>query len=100
MERKNDKKNILIIFLLIVVFAMSVGFALLGSELKVTATGTIAGDWDVHFVNETLTPQEKTDGAKVITAILDTSNLEITLNTSFEKPGDKLKYTFNFILYN
>lgn len=94
MERKNDKKNILIIFLLIVVFAMSVGFALLGSELKVTATGTIAGDWDVHFVNETFIPKEKTDGAKVITAVLDSSNLEITLNASFEKPGDKLKYTF------
>ena len=62
MGRTNDKKNILIIFLLVIIFVMSVGFALLGSNLKVTATGTVSGDWDVHFVSETFEPITKTDG--------------------------------------
>lgn len=94
MERKNDKKNILIIFLLLVVFIMSVGFALLGSNLEVTATGTIAGDWSVKFANEPITPITKTSGVKEVSTQLDTNALKITLNTTFEKPGDKITYEF------
>ena len=44
------RKNFLIVFLLIIVLVMSVGFALLGSNLEVSATGTVAGDWSVRFV--------------------------------------------------
>lgn len=94
MERRNDKKNILIVFLLVIVFVMSVGFALLGSNLEVVATGTIAGDWDVHFVSETFEPITKTEGVKVVTAQLDSKALNITLNTTFEKPGDTITYEF------
>ena len=94
MERKNDKKNILIIFLLIIVFIMSVGFALLGSNVEESATGTVAGDWGVRFANEAIEPITKTDGVKVLTAQLDSNALKITLNTTFEKPGDKITYEF------
>lgn len=94
MGRTNDKKNILIIFLLVIIFVMSVGFALLGSNLKVTATGTVSGDWDVHFVSETFEPITKTDGVKVLTAQLDSNKLSLTLNTTFEKPGDIIEYQF------
>ena len=94
MERKNDKKNIVIVFLLVIVFVMSVGFALLGSTLELEATGTISGDWNVHFVNETFEPITKTDGVKVLTAQLDSNALKLTLNTTFEKPGDKITYEF------
>ena len=94
MERNNDKKNIIIVFLLVIVFVMSVGFALLGSNLEVEATGTVSGDQDVHFVSETFEPITKTDGVKVLTAQLDSNALKITLNTTFEKPGDKVTYEF------
>jgi len=94
MERKHDKKNILIVFLLVIVFIMSVGFALLGSNLEVEATGTVAGDWGVRFANEAIEPITKTDGVKVVTAQLDSTALKITLNTTFEKPGDKITYEF------
>lgn len=94
MERRKDKKNILIIFLLIIVFIMSVGFALLGSNLEVSATGTVAGDWGVRFANEAIEPINKTDGVKVVTAQLDSTALKITLNTTFEKPGDTVTYEF------
>ena len=92
MNRNNDKKNILIAFLLTIVFIMSVGFALLGSNLNIIATGTIAGDWSVHFTNEPIEPISKTEGVTVSTAQLDTNNLTVTLNTSFEKPGDTITY--------
>lgn len=92
MERKKDHKNAIIIFLLIIVLVMSVGFALLGSNLEVIATGTIAGEWGVRFKNETIEPISKTDGVSGVTAQLDTNALKVTINASFEKPGDSLTY--------
>ena len=87
----NDEFSITFTFLLIIIFVMSVGFALLGSNLKVTATGTVSGDWDVHFVSETFEPITKTDGVKVLTAQLDSNKLSLTLNTTFEKPIQKTR---------
>ena len=94
MSRKNDKRNIIIVFLLVIVLVMSVGFALLGSDLNVTATGTISGEWGVRFTNETLQPIIKTDGVTDLTAQVDTTAMKITLNAEFEKPGDKVVYEF------
>lgn len=92
MERKKDKKNILIIFLLVIVLLMSVGFALLSSELEVEATGTIAGDWAVKFKSGSLEQTNKTDGVSDVTAELDTNGLKVTLNATFTKPGDIVSY--------
>lgn len=92
MGRKKDKKNIIIVFLLIIVLVMSVGFALLSSELKVEATGTIAGDWSVKFKSGTLEQTNKTDGVSDVTAELDTNGLKVTLNATFAKPGDSVSY--------
>lgn len=92
MGREKDHKNAIIIFLLVIVLVMSVGFALLGSNLEVIATGTIAGEWGVHFKNETIEPISKTDGVSGVTSQLDTNALKLTLNASFEKPGDSLTY--------
>lgn len=92
MERKFDKKNILIIFLLVVVFVMSVGFALFNTELEVNATGTVSGDWGVRFVNKTLTPVNKTDGVQQVTAQINEDNVTATLDVTFEKPGDSITY--------
>lgn len=92
MERKKDKKNILIGFLLVIVLLMSVGFALLSSELEVVATGTIAGDWAVKFKSGSLEQTNKTDGISDVTAELDTNGLKVTLNATFAKPGDSVSY--------
>ena len=71
---------------------MSVGFALLSSELEVEATGTIAGDWSVKFKSGTLEQTNKTDGVSDVTAELDTNGLKVTLNATFAKPGDSVSY--------
>jgi len=92
MERTKDKKNILIVFLLVIVLLMSVGFALLSSELEVEATGTIAGDWAVKFKSGSLEQTNKTDGVSDVTAELDTNGLKVTLNATFAKPGDSVSY--------
>jgi len=73
---------------------MTAGFALLGSDLEVTATGTVAGEWGVRFKNEEIEPLSKTDGVSVVSAQMDQNALKITLNVMFEKPGDTITYEF------
>ena len=92
MVRGKDKRNILIISLLVIVFTMSVGFALLSSNLKVVATGEVSGNWKVKFKSGSLEQKTITDGVKNVTAEIDSNNLELTLTADFEKPGDKLSY--------
>lgn len=92
MKRGKDKRNILIISLLIIVFFMSVGFALLSNSLKVVATGEVSGEWNVKFKSGSLEQKEITNGVKNVTAEIDNNNLEVTLNADFEKPGDKISY--------
>lgn len=93
MERGKDKRNILIASLLVIVFVMSVGFALLGSDLKVVATGEVTGDWVVKFKSGSLEQRAITDGVKNVTAEIDNTNfLQVTLDADFEKPGDKVSY--------
>ena len=92
MERGKDKKNILIAGLLVIVFAMSVGFAFLSSNLNIEATGTISGDWNVKFRPNSLEVLEKTTGVNDTTTQINSDNMSVTLNASFEKPGEKISY--------
>ena len=92
MERGNDKRNVLIACLLAVILIMSVGFALLSSNLEVTATGTVSGNWIVNFKSGALEQTSITDGVSGVTAEMDSSNLTLTLTANFEKPGDKVSY--------
>ncbi len=92
MERTNDKRNLLIACLLAVILIMSVGFALLSSNLEVTSTGTVSGNWIVNFKSGALEQTYITDGVSDVTAEMDSSNLTLTLTANFEKPGDKVSY--------
>jgi len=91
MERR-DKKNFLIGALLAIIFVMSVGFALLNSNLKFIATGTVSGDWQVKFDSTSYDELEKTDGVTDVTTSFDTNNLQLTFTADFEKPGDKISF--------
>jgi len=92
MERRRDKKNILIVFLLGIVMVMSVGFALLSTNLEFESVGTVSGEWNVQYVTDSLEQVSKTDGVSAVTAEMDSDNLKVTLKANFEKPGDKLVY--------
>ncbi len=44
-----EKKNVLIIVLLVAIIAMAVGYAALGEALTVTGVGTVNAQWDVQI---------------------------------------------------
>ena len=71
---------------------MSVGFAFLSSNLNIEATGTISGDWNLKFRPDSLEIIEKTTGVNDTTTQINSDNMSITLNASFEKPGEKISY--------
>ncbi len=91
--RKRITKNRYILFIL--VFFISLGFAYLSANLNILgALSYNAASFDVHFDDLVL------DNESYVGAVLPTLNQEkdtISMNFSFDKPGDKLIYTADII---
>ena len=91
--KKRITKNRYILFIL--VFFISLGFAYLSANLNILgALSYNAASFDVHFDDLEL-DNESYEGA-----VLPTLNQEkdtISMNFSFDKPGDKLIYTADII---
>ncbi len=85
-----DKKNILIIALLVSVVFMSVGYALLSTELRVNGGATIEDpSWDVKISNIVSTATTGTGEDLGVT----TNNTLATFNAKLMEPGDSVTYT-------
>lgn len=93
----NEKiKNILLIILIVGLVAMTVAFAALTTNLKVTGTATVAETrWDIRFEDYGVGTGNNVTAPTITAALANSSitklsNVDVTLN----KPGDKLVYIF------
>lgn len=88
-----DKKNVMIIALLIAVVFMSVGYALLSAQLDIKGTSTIVDPvWDVKIVSISST---ETEGyGESISATVE-NKFSAKFNAEFTMPGDKVTYVIN-----
>lgn len=93
MRSDSKGKNVVIGFLCIAIAMMSIGFAVLSSNLNITGTATVkTNNWDIHFENVS---NKNSVGSTTVTAeptidsVTTTVNYEITLN----KPGDAYSFT-------
>lgn len=91
--RNRDKKNIMIIALLVAVVSMSVGFAFLSSEIEVSGTSQITDPkWDVKIVSISST---ETEGyGKSLSATVE-NKFSAKFSSEFTMPGDKVTYVIN-----
>lgn len=78
-----EKKNVLIIALLVAIIAMAVGYAALGETLTITGTGNINVEWDVQI--ESITAGTLT-GATV-TSAEKTGNTTASFDVDLAYPG-------------
>ena len=51
MTNTKDKKNAIIVSLLIAVVAMAIGYAALSSQLTINGTAEVTSTWDVKMTN-------------------------------------------------
>lgn len=89
MNRKREKKNILIGVLLATVVLMSVGYAALASQLDINGTSSISSKWEVKFTS-------MSNGTAVGSATNKTPATFTSTTTTFDvelvSPGDSMTY--------
>lgn len=84
-----DKKNILIIALLISIIAMSIGYAALAQQLTINGTANISANWDVKI--KEITPRVLT-GASIKEGSPTFSNTSASFNVDLEYPGANAEF--------
>ena len=96
MKRKNNKKKKLtIILLLLVIVGLSVGYALLSTNLNINGTTSInSSNWNVYWDNVQVSSGSVTATTPAtINTAKDTVTYEITLNT----PGEYYEFTVDAV---
>ncbi len=88
-----DKKNIMIVALLIAVVFMSVGYALLSTKLDIQGTSSIIDPvWDVGIVSISENSTEGYANSLNSTVI---NKFSAKFNVELQMPNDKVTYTIN-----
>ena len=105
----NDKrKNILLGVLVVGVISMTVAFAALATNLRISGTAnTAATKWNIHFQNwvkrnpETVNGHNNTAVSPAANALTMADNSNVTkvegINVTLNQPGDTARYTFEII---
>lgn len=91
--KNRDRKNIMIIALLVTVMFMSVGYSLLSTQLEIKGTSTIVDPvWDVNIAS--ISSTETTGHGKSISATIE-NKFSAKFNNEFVMPGDRVTYVIN-----
>ena len=95
MTNTKDKKNAIIVSLLIAVVAMAIGYAALSSQLTINGTAEVTSTWDVKMTS--ISEGTKSNSAGVAsTAIVNSAELSgnttATFDVSFQTPGDTVEF--------
>ena len=101
MAKDKKEKNIIIVALLIVVVSMSIGFAILSTNLNINGTAEVkANTWDVHFENVQVTSGSVTAAENKVTkpaALATGSTTLVEYEVTLSKPGDFYEFTVDVV---
>ena len=91
--RNRDKKNIMIVALLVAVVFMSVGYALLSTQIEEKDNSSIVEPlWDVKITAISSTMTEG-NGNSLLSTV--ENRFSVKLNSEIKMPGDKVTYVIN-----
>ena len=95
--RKN-RQRIAVTLLLVLLCVISIGYAILQSNLNITGTSEISNaKWDIHWNNVQVTTGS-VSGTNVTTpATIDSSKTTVNYNIRFNKPGDFYEFTVDAV---
>lgn len=90
---KRTKKNNTIIVLIVLLLALSIGYAAFSSTLTINGTATGTGSWDVKFTQATLLAADGTSSAdskygsaSIVTTTNEADTVDVAVNLAY--PGD------------
>ncbi len=84
------------IFLVLLFFGISVGYAFLAADLDINgSTNVVATSWDIHFDNLVVT--ENTVGVVNTPAAISSDQTSVSFSVGLQMPGDTYEFTFDAI---
>ena len=95
--REQRRKNI-IVPLLVLLCSLSLGYALLRTNLSINGTSKIKGNtWDIHFANLNVTEGsvELSDGD--VAASIQSSTTDVSYTITLSQPGDFYEFTVDAV---
>ena len=95
---KKNKQRFAVILLLVLLVSISIGYAILQSNLNITGTAGIDNaKWDIHWQNVQVT-SGSVSGSNVTTPpTIDGSKTTVSYNIRLDKPGDFYEFTVEAI---
>ena len=94
---KKTKRRTKYLLLLLVLF-VSVGYAILQSNLTITGTTAIQdAKWDIHWNNVQITEGSVTGTNVTTPATIDSSKTTVNYNIKLNKPGDYYEFTVDAV---
>ena len=95
---KNRKRRDYLGVLLLLVVGLSVGYALLRTNLTINGTSKIKGNtWDIHFANLQVTDGSVSIGTGDVAAAIQSSTTDITYTVTLNEPGDFYEFTVDAV---
>jgi len=83
------KKNIIMIVMIVAIFLMSLGYAILSTTLNISGVSDVTGSWGIEITNVVSTP---TGSAYNISNPIY-ENTTMTFDVGVKVPGDKMTFT-------
>ncbi len=92
---RNRKRNNLKLILVVILLAISLGYAFLQTDLTINGTGKInASSWDIHFEDLVPNPDNVDLSSEDVAATINPSTLtDITYTITLKEPGDFYEFT-------
>ena len=93
---KRNKKGWILLTIVILLFAVTLGYAYLNTTLKIDGTLNIQSvNWNVYWNNIVLGTNNVTTVTTPVT--ISTGKTEVTFNVNFSEPGDTYEFTVDAV---
>ena len=95
---KNRKRRDYLGLLLLLVVGLSVGYALLRTNLTINGTSKIKGNtWDIHFENLNVTDGSVELSSGDVAAAIGSNTTEVSYTVTLNQPGDFYEFTVDAV---
>ena len=95
---KNRKRRDYLGILLLLVVGLSVGYALLRTNLTINGTSKIKGNtWDIHFENLNVTDGSVELSTDDVAAAIGSNTTEVSYTVTLSQPGDFYEFTVDAV---
>ncbi len=95
---KNRKRRDYLGLLLLLVVGLSVGYALLRTNLTINGTSKIKGNnWDIHFENLNVTDGSVELSTGDVAAAIGSNTTEVSYTVTLSQPGDYYEFTVDAV---